>query len=213
MSSAVIFDLDFTLIDSSEAVILCAKAGFAAAGLEPPPDEVVVQNIGMSFQEFAARYAGKCAAQVIAAFREESHRLAWLDSTCMMPGAQDLLDELRQRGLRLGMATQKSKPALDAILQHHCLTRFFSAVVSGDCVARRKPSPDALLECLRLLDTDPQHTIYVGDHPYDIMAARAAGIRVVSVAAGPTPWSELEVLEPDWLISSIAELPLLLPLP
>jgi HAD superfamily hydrolase (TIGR01509 family) len=205
MIRVVIFDLDFTLIDSSAAVVQCARVGFAKAGLPCPEDAVVIGAIGMSFQEFARRHAGSAAPEVIAGFREESHRLGWLDTVVLLPHAMEVLAELKQRGLRLGLATQKSRPALEAILAHLQLTEYFDAMVSGDCIANRKPAPDSLLECARRLQAAPAEAIYVGDHPYDILASRAAGMRIAAVAAGPTPKEELERMKPDWLVDNVAE--------
>ena len=204
---AIIFDLDFTLLDSSEAVIQCARFGFEAAGLEPPADELIVRQIGMSFQEFAARHAGEKAAQVIAAFREESHRLEWLESTSLLPNAVVTLEQLRKSGFLLGLATQKSMPALEAIVQHHNLGGYFQALVSGDCTPTRKPKPEPLLECARLLGIAPSSAVYVGDHPYDILAAQAAAMKVAAIATGPTSREELAALEPDWVLESLEEVP------
>lgn len=204
---AVIFDLDFTLADSSEAVVQCARAGFAAVGLPCPADEEVIRNIGMSFQEFAAHHAGQHAEKVINVFRTQSHKISWLDAIKMLPGARAVLEDLKARGLLLGMATQKSRKSLDAILRHPGLAGIFDATVSGDCIRNRKPAPDCLWRCLDLLHVSASEAIYVGDHPYDIAAARAARVRVVSIAAGPTSRDELAALEPDWLIDTIRELP------
>jgi HAD superfamily hydrolase (TIGR01509 family) len=207
---AAIFDLDYTLVDSTAAVIQCARAGFEAAGLKPPEDEIVARSIGASFQEVAAQYAGDLAEQVIAGFRAESHRLTWLAITSLMPEALATLGILREKGLSLGLATSKSKVGMEAILQYHSLEKFFQAAISGDCVPARKPQPDALLACARELGVSPEAALYVGDHPYDILAAQAAGIRAASIATGPTQAEELAALKPDWLLLSLAELPALI---
>lgn len=203
---AIIFDLDFTLADSTEAVLVCAQAGFDYAGLPCPPQEEIVRTIGMSFQEFAAIHAGELAESVVHGFHEESHRLGWLESTFLLPHAQEVLTELRRRNLPLGMASQKTQPALHGMLQHLEIIDFFDVIVPGDAVPNRKPKPDALLECARRLDIAPQAAIYVGDHPYDILASRAAGMRSAAVPTGCTPSAELATHEPDWLLGSLPEL-------
>lgn len=204
---AAIFDLDYTLVDSTAAVIQCARAGFEGAGLKPPKDEIVARSIGASFQEVAAKYAGNLAEQVIAGFRTESHRLTWLATTSLMPEVEATLKILTASGLALGLATSKSKVGMEAILQYHSLDKFFRAAISGDCVPARKPRPDALLACARELGVSPEDALYVGDHPYDILAAKAAGIKIVSIATGPTQAEELATLKPDWLLLSLTELP------
>ena len=107
-TKAVIFDLDFTLADSTAAVIECARAGFAHAGLPCPADEEIVRNIGMSFQEFAAIHAGDLAEKVIHGFHAVSHRLEWVNTTFLLPGAREILAEIKSRGFLIGLATQKN---------------------------------------------------------------------------------------------------------
>lgn len=207
---AVIFDMDFTLVDSSAAVIQCAKAGFAAAGLPVPADDLIVKAIGLSLPEIAAAYAGDRGKQVVTGFLEEARRLTWVGSTTLMPHARETLDALSRRGFALGIATSKIGESTAAILRHHSLDAFFSAVVTADDVSAPKPDPAPLLACARLLNTEPPHAVYVGDHPYDVLAARGAGMNVISIATGPTPRAELAALSPDRLIGTLAELPTVL---
>jgi phosphoglycolate phosphatase-like HAD superfamily hydrolase len=64
--------------------------------------------------------------------------------------------------------------------------------------------------CSSDLQVSPDSALYVGDHPYDILAAKAAGIKVVSIATGATQVEELAALRPDWLLPSLSELPALI---
>jgi len=207
---AVIFDMDFTLVDSSAAVIQCARAGFARAGLPVPADEAIVRAIGLPLSDLVAEHAGERAAEVVEGFLAEARRLTWVETTTLMPHARETLDALSRRGLALGIATSKIGNSTAAILRHHKLQAFFGAVVSADDVSAPKPDPAPLLACARLLDVAPSDAVYVGDHPYDIIAARGACMRVISVATGPTPRAELAALNPDCLIGALDELPVAL---
>ncbi len=119
-------------------------------------------------------------------------------------GVAALIEQARERGLRQAIATTTSRSNLDALLRLHYGAQWhqrFDAVVCGEDVRRKKPDPEAHLQCLRLLslDAEPQRAVAIEDSPMGAAAAHAAGMPVVlarsfyfadaeagpAVAAGP----------------------------
>jgi len=113
-----------------------------------------------------------------------------------------------ERGARLGIVTAKRLPtvqlAIDVIPE---LERYFAVVVGAEETARHKPHPDPILEALQRLGAHPEESAYVGDSPFDVQAAKAAGVRAVAVTWGRIHDEDrLAREEPDALVHSAEEL-------
>lgn len=110
----------------------------------------------------------------------------------------------------LGVATAAQGPWITHLLQAHELAPCFGAVVTYADVPVRKPAPDILLECLRRLDRGPQRSVYIGDSPIDIIAAKAAGVRSIGVLSGASDRASLEEVEPELILDHVGQLPAVL---
>jgi pyrophosphatase PpaX len=95
-----------------------------------------------------------------------------------------VLDELRAEGRRLAIVTAKRRKTVDLAFAVLPLERYFDAVVTSESTARHKPHPDPVLVALELLGSRPEEAAFVGDSPYDVGAAKAAGVFAVAVSWG-----------------------------
>jgi HAD superfamily hydrolase (TIGR01509 family) len=100
-----------------------------------------------------------------------------------LPGAVELLAELRSRGIAHGIATSGRRPEIDGSLDALHVGAETTVVARGD-VARAKPEPDLFLECARRLGVDPSVCYVVGDAVWDLLAARRARMLSVGVLTG-----------------------------
>lgn len=97
------------------------------------------------------------------------------------PGAEPLIGELRDRGMRLGLASNSRRTYVDAALAAMGLEAVFGAVVGGDEVERGKPAPDLYLRAAGLLRVEPGRCLAVEDSPAGLESARRAGMRCVVI--------------------------------
>jgi len=125
----------------------------------------------------------------------------------LYPGAANALKELRSKSLKLGLVTNNSRAGTDLTLKRLNIQSFFDALVTRDDCEDMKPSPAPILKILAELSVSRDEAVLVGDGVMDVMAARAAGIRSVAVTTGPFPLSRLLKAEPDFLLSSVNDLP------
>jgi phosphoglycolate phosphatase len=116
-----------------------------------------------------------------------------------------MLDELRERGHALAIATGKSSAGLARALAQTGLAQLFDATRCADQCAS-KPAPEMLLELMAELDTDPALTLMIGDTSHDLQMAANAGVAAVAVSYGAHPGDALAALEPLALVHSTAEL-------
>jgi len=123
------------------------------------------------------------------------------------PGVLDTLNDLQERSLKLGLVTNNGRMGTNMTLTRLGLSRFFHAVVTRDDCDEMKPDAGPIREVLRELAVEVENTILVGDGVMDIEAARAAGLSSAAVATGPFAGERLIKAEPDFLLSSVNDLP------
>ena len=128
----------------------------------------------------------------------------------LYPGADKTLRELRSRHLKIGLLTNNSRAGTELTFKKHHLETLFDAVVTRDDCEEMKPAIAPIEKILKELGESAEETILVGDGVMDIVAAKAAGLRSVAVATGPFPIERIIKAEPDYLLGSINELPLLI---
>jgi len=207
---AVLFDFDYTLADSSDAIVECFAAGLAAVGLPAIEPERIRRTIGLPLPEALRVLHGVADAALAARFREGFHVLAeriMHERTRVFAPVAEVVDALRGRGLATAICSTKRRSQIERILARHGLADRFDAIVGGEDVARHKPAPDALHLALDRLGVPPERALYVGDHHVDADAAAAAGVPFVAVLSGPTPRDDFMGRTVRAFLGSVAELP------
>src|ERR671937_197146 len=145
-------------------------------------------------------------AMILASFRHATRTvLAREIPPCA--GVASVLERLHEEGRRLGVVTAKRQVTVGLAFRVLPLAHLFDAVVASDDVLRNKPYPDGILRALELLEARPDEAAYVGDSPFDVEAARRAGVHSVAVTWGGIHSREtLENARADTLVDSPEEL-------
>ncbi|MDE2442170.1 MAG: HAD-IA family hydrolase [Betaproteobacteria bacterium] len=215
MLEAVLFDLDGTLADTApdlgESVnVLLQEEGYPAKPLEilrPYTSQGVrgLLKAGFDIDSTHPTYE----------YRSRRFLELYLERLCkatrLFQGIPELLDALEAHHLVWGIVTNKRMRFTDPLVAQLGLTPRTTCVVCGDTTAEAKPSPLPILHACRLLDCEPERTLYVGDDRRDIVAGKAAGCLTVAVSygylgdSGPlhTWGADLIIDHPDELASYI----------
>jgi HAD superfamily hydrolase (TIGR01509 family) len=186
--SAVILDLDGTLVDTVQARIEAWIDALHAAGIRARR-ATVARRIGMDGRRLAAelaRLAGVAVDESRLALidREAGEAFARLNTEPRpLPGTDALLTALDSNRIPWAIATSSRREQVSASVAALGLPTPPS-VVDGATVRRAKPAPDLLLAAARVLQVAPRDCWSVGDSIWDIKAAKAAGIASIAVAAG-----------------------------
>jgi phosphoglycolate phosphatase len=209
----VVFDLDGTLVDSSQDLTAATNDALAlvAPGLPPLPLAVVRSFIGEGAGVLIARslaQAGmaKAVEEVLPLFLE-CYRRRLLEKTRLYPGVPEALNRLG--GRTLAVLTNKPGDLSRAILAGLGVADRFAPIYGGGDFPGRKPDPTGLLLLLGELGARREEAVLVGDSAVDVRTGRAAGVPTVGVTYGLNPESLHEV-PPDATISDIRDLPPLL---
>ena len=185
---ALIFDLDGTLVDTVYAHVFAWQRAFAEAGL-PIDGWRIHRRIGMSgglFARAAAREAGRPLSTEEAEALQHRHGELFrelLPERRPLPGACEVLRELRELQVVHGIATSGRRPEIDASLEALGVGAETVVVERGD-VLRAKPEPDLFLACAHRLGVEARECFVVGDATWDLLAARRAGMLSVGLLSG-----------------------------
>lgn len=185
---ALIFDLDGTLVDTVYAHVFAWQRALADADM-PVDGWRIHRRIGMSgglFARAVAREVGRelTADEVEAVQRRHGEIFReLLPHRRPLPGAVDLLAELRRRKITHGIATSGRRPEIDVSLAALRIPDETVVIARGD-VARAKPAPDLFLACQEALGAAGRDCYVVGDAIWDLLAARRAGMLSIGLLSG-----------------------------
>jgi HAD superfamily hydrolase (TIGR01509 family) len=192
---AVLLDVDGTLIDSNDAH---ARA-WVDAGREFGRDiefGEVRRMIGMGGDKVLPRLTGleeeSDEGARLLERRGEIFRERYLSQLQPLPGAVDLVKRLRSDGMTLVVATSASEEDLGPLLKQAGLDGLLQQATNSDDADESKPSPDIVEAALAKTNEDPSRVVMIGDTPYDVEAARRAGVRVIAVECGGWTAAELK---------------------
>ena len=142
-------------------------------------------------------------------YLQEMEVKAAQDAT-LYPGALETLNKLRALHLKIGLVTNNGRTGTEMTLQRLKLNDFFDTVITRDDCEEMKPDAEPVRKVLERMDARPEESVLVGDGLMDIMAAKAAGLFSIAVATGPFSGKILLQAEPDYVLTSINDLPQLL---
>lgn len=208
--TAVIFDLDGTLVESAADLQAAANAMLAERGAPPIDLATITSFIGQGIDVLVAHCLrfhqvdpGELAAS-IARFKS-IYDAQGFALTRPFPGVIDALRDLKGRGLRLGVCTNKDTVPARAILKTCGIDDLFEGVLGGDALPVRKPDPNALLATARACGAEAGAFLYVGDSEVDAETARRASAPFLLFTEGYRK-SPIADLQPSASFSDFAAL-------
>ena len=207
--NTVIFDLDGTLLDTLQD--LCDSVNYIMTNIGHRNREV--KEVRSFLGNGASTLLKKCLSSDL---QEEEfvkvldeykvyYQINMHNKTVPYPGILELLQELKDRGYKLAIVSNKQDEAVKVLTE-----KYFKGLIhtaAGESVAiKRKPAPDTIYKAIEELGSKKEDAIYVGDSEVDSEAARNAGIPCVLVTWGFRDREDLEKEKPDYIIDSASEL-------
>lgn len=202
---AVLFDFDGTLADTIPLIVASFRHTVRDVLGEEVTEGEARSWIGRTLVDIFGERNPDHAERLVQTYR--TWNLAHHDELIRaVEGVPEMLDALVAGGSRLAVVSSKSAHTVRRGLEAVGLRHDFEAVVGLEATTRHKPHPDPLLHAAQALSIDPSECAYVGDTVVDIRAARAAGMRPVSVTWGAGTVTELRAAAPDAVTATAQEL-------
>jgi phosphoglycolate phosphatase len=209
MTSSVFLDLDGTLIDSYPGIFASCVAALRTLGHEPDESFDVRGAIGPPLEEIMQTllqsYGDNRVGEAVAAYRKHYGESGFLGSV-PYPGIAGALDEMKQAGLRIYLATSKRAIFANRILGHLKFTTYFDGIYGSGPSGELDHKPELLAHILSKHSLSPSHCLMVGDRRFDISGAHSVGMRGLGVLWGYGTQDELLAAGADQLVDSPANL-------
>jgi HAD superfamily hydrolase (TIGR01509 family) len=194
MFKAVIFDVDGTLVDSNDAHAKAWVRAIAETGrhveysrvrplIGKGGDKLLPEVTGISIESPEGKSIAKRRREIFAA--------DFLPHLRPTRGAQRLLEWLRDERMKLVVATSAEEDEVQDLVRVAGAAKMFESAASSDDAERSKPDPDIVTAALKQANCPAAQAIMIGDTPYDVEAARRAGIEIIALRSGGWPDADL----------------------
>jgi len=216
--SLVMFDLDGTLVDSVPDLAWSADRTLEHLGLPLVGEEKTRDYVGNGLYVLVKRIlTQQMDGEPDATLYEQAVPIFWeyyrsnvSQFSQLYDGALDALEGLKSRDYKVGCVTNKAEEFTRTLLSNLQIDHYFDQMVGGDTLAKKKPDPMQLLYLANTQGIPIEQCMMVGDSRHDIAAAKAAGMRSVAVPYGYNHGEDIAISQPDYMLTSLRELPLLL---
>ena len=214
LPTAVLFDLDGTLLDTIPDLAQATNAMRQDLGLAILDQAVITSYVGKGTENLVMRALANNPGGVQPSADEVKQGLALFNrhyhdcngkNAVLYPGVLEGLQAFKAAGCKLAVVTNKPTEFTLPLLERSNLAAFFDQIICGDTCEQKKPHPMPFLHACSLLGVQPEQALAVGDSINDALSARAAGIPVLAVPYGYNEGMDVQDLPVDDIVTSIAE--------
>jgi phosphoglycolate phosphatase len=205
----IIYDLDGTLIDSTEAIVEVFNRVIVELGEAVCSPEVVEDMIGLPLIEMFRRVLPKekhggfqaCWDRFI-----ELYSVIGPRKTRILPGVEETLIYFKKAGYMQSVATTKRSDVANNLMAALGLKDYFDLILGINDVPAPKPAPDIIYLTLNRLTVKPNETVFVDDTTIGLEAGKRAGVYTIGITTGTHDMQKLATLRPDGIVDSLQEL-------
>ena len=203
----VLFDLDGTLVNSTPLILESFRYTFKQFGMAVPSDSELVAGFGLPMRTAVTAYMPDEMADEFCDAYRAYQRTRHDELIEGIDGVAETLSALKQSGIKMAVVTSKKRPAAIRDLGCYDLVKYFDTIIACDDCAENKPLPGPSLMALKRLGLTGANCLAVGDSPYDLQSARAAGCQTAAVRYTSFDWNFiLNEGRPDYVLNKMTDL-------
>ncbi|HZG44725.1 MAG TPA: HAD family hydrolase [Allosphingosinicella sp.] len=191
--TALLFDIDGTLVDSNDFHVTAWQEVFSEAGHEFPR-ELIHGQVGKGGDNLLPGLLPDLSEEeqeAIAQKHGPRYQERYIGRVRPFPGARDLLARAKQDGLKVALATSANPEELDHYVELLDAADLIDVTTSKGDVEATKPAPDIFAAAVKKAGVAPEQALVIGDTPYDVLAARRAGVGALGLLSGGFPEEDL----------------------
>lgn len=201
----IFLDFDYTIGDSTVPIVHGFQSAFQSMGLVAPTAEQVRPTIGMTLMDGYTHITGDemqehrdtfytLFQEAVGELAIQQGRFIMIEKTVLLPGAEELLEALKEQGIKIGIVSTKLGKTIRRIFEIQQISHLSDLVIGAEDVTNPRPDPEGLHKGMKQLGLTPQEVLFCGDTVIDGMAAQRAGCDFAAVLNGTTPGTAFEEL-------------------
>ena len=200
----IIFDLDGTLVDAYAAINSSFNYVMRKLGLKSRSARLIRRAVGWGDENLLKPYVGQHNLRSALSLYRRHHKYSLLKQSRLYPQVKSLLRQLKIKGYRLAVASNRPSKFSLILLRHLRIIEFFDYVLCADKVKRGKPAPEILNKIIRRFAIKKSQVLYVGDMVIDAQAGRRALVKTVIVTTGSSSLSMIKKEHPFKIIPEVS---------
>lgn len=204
----VVFDFDGTLIDSTASIIQCIQSAITKMGLEQRDNDSIRNIIGLGLDEAILQLYPTMDSNSIAQMGMNYRECFFSESysqDCLYPNVIECLEILKSMGVKMAIATGKSRRGLDKVLKETQLDGYFDITICADETSS-KPDPLMLNQILQEMSIKPKNALMIGDTWFDLEMANSALVPAIGVSYGAHDIETLKEYKPLAIVDNIQDI-------
>ncbi|MDF1796073.1 MAG: HAD family hydrolase [Coxiellaceae bacterium] len=205
---ALLLDFDYTLVDSSQGIVLCAQYAFERLGFKVSVEKIkqaIGHTLPNTYQLLTDDPDWSNALAYQDYFMSQQDELM-TDNTVLFPEVPQFIEQAKLADLRLVIVSTKIKKSIEELLHRERMHHHFELIVDSKVVSQHKPHPEGTHMALDHLAIDPHQALFVGDSVFDAGAAQNAGVDFAAVLTGRTGREAFKDFRCHYMVDHLGEL-------
>ena len=187
----ILFDLDGTLIDSTDAILEGFEVAYETFGELTPDSQEIKSLIGYPLEEMFEKLGCKGNKWDYVDAYKKHYRIISRSKTTLLPLAEEAIENA-SKFAKLGIVTTKTASYSEELLEHMGIMKYFDVLIGRESVENPKPHPEPIHKAIKQLDASYESTWMIGDTLLDIHSAKNAGVKSIGVLCGYGKRTDLE---------------------
>lgn len=205
----VLFDLDGTLTDPYEGISKSVQYSLESFGIEEKDEDILKKFIGPPLKESFMKFYGfdeEKALKAVEKYRER-YITTGVYENALIDGVKDTLAILKEKGIRIFLATSKPQPLAEVILKHFGITEYFDFIGGADFNYNRDEKWQVIEYVFENSGIqDRENALMIGDRMHDIIGAKKTGLKCLCVLCGYGSREEFTEYGADYIVETIPDI-------
>ncbi len=203
--TGLLFDLDGTLIDTTDLIIQSFQHAFRKNYNRDLPEADIHAFFGKPLRDAMEHFGPDKVDDLLKTYRE--HNLVYHDQLAKsFVGVVEALHDLHNMGIKMAIVTSKRHDTALRGLRLFNLDKYFTVIIGLDECQHHKPHPEPVQNALSALALQPAQCLMIGDSPFDMLSAQAAGVKTAAVRWTYVSWDSLISTQPDYVLETMKDL-------